>query len=569
MHIMLPVALAFALSAQSADASAKTPSESPKVDTPETPSEADAPSGAKSNPDPASAAPAPADDAAKDGADADGAGSDTEKSAAPADKPRGGEVAFFVQSRPPATVFLDDKKVGPTPLLLDKELAPSLGQHTVRLVREDGQGARSFTVELTGGTQRLIVDFLANTHETTGGLKAEPVQDAGVEVDPGSVPGAPPVIPVPPFAPDAEESFCPGDKPCMEAHGLAVWPALRLRTGVELQQPDPNVVFIGNNDGFFVHQARVGLAGAWRSMFGWRMVLDAIEFFPGRKPNDPVRPALTGLVDAYLDFTPSQFFEVRVGQAFAPGDYEGTTSRSELIFSERSVAVAGVQPGRGFEVVGLGARREVGIIAGARDARLGPVRLQYLFALTNGNGRNVLGNDNKLPAGQARFAVGYEDYVMLGFGGAYNPRTTGTVPNLYSETDATAFADLHARVFGVDFLLQGIGRQTTFDSLYPATGDPNAAAYGFGVTSWLYIDKPFGLPLFGFKPGYRISYYDPTSAFPDDQLLEHTIGIRYDPETYDLPMGVMLDFTSLWEIDQNGLGPLDNNRVVLMFQFDI
>jgi hypothetical protein len=89
-----------------------------------------------------------------------------------------------------------------------------------------------------------------------------------------------------------------------------------------------------------------------------------------------------------------------------------------------------------------------------------------------------------------------------------------------------------------------------------------------GATGWFVLDEPFGLPMFGLRPGYRLSYLDPTTAYPDDSLVEHTVGIRYDPATYALPIALFVDVTSLWEIGQTGTLKFDNNWLTVLLQIN-
>jgi hypothetical protein len=209
----------------------------------------------------------------------------------------------------------------------------------------------------------------------------------------------------------------------------------------------------------------------------------------------------------------------------------------------------------------------MGLVVGSTDARIGSFAVEYAAAISNGNGQNILGNDNKLPAAYARVGAGWVDddvEVRLGLGGRYNPRTVGTLPNLFTETDAVGFADLSARAFGVVLAAQAIARSTTFDTVLP---DGSPGDTGLGATAWLQLDRPFGLDLYGVKPAYRFSWYDPSSVFPDDQLLENTVGVRWDPPVADLPLALFVDGTLLTEFGE-GVRDLDNARLTALVQFD-
>lgn len=409
----------------------------------------------------------------------------------------------------------------------------------------------------------------------------EPKTDSPAIIDDSSALNTEPTAkPEPPFQPlvnpapapsaeSPEESFCPDEIPCVSRNGLSVWPKLRLRAGYAYQQPDPDVLFVGQNDGFTLEQVRFGFGGSYKDRFFIRTVIDAVSLIPGQGENNPIQPLVVSVVDAYLHYAPSPFLQVWAGQTFMPADKEGSTSRAALIFANRSVAAGGVRPGYGFEVGGLSPARQLGLVVGANDARVGPVSLDYRAAISNGNGPSMFGNDNKLPAGYGRFGIGFKDYARIAVGGSYNPRTVGNVPSLYDELDTTVFGDLSIDAFGFELLAQGIARQTTFDSVFPEVTDPNRSALAFGFTTFVVIDKPFGFSTFGFKPGYRFSYYDPSSSFYDDQLIEQSFALRYDPETYQLPIALVFDFTSVIEMNESGLRQMDNNRATALVQFDL
>jgi hypothetical protein len=373
---------------------------------------------------------------------------------------------------------------------------------------------------------------------------------------------------------EPSSSACPDDRPCLEGAGFAVWPHGRLRAAYEFVQPDPDVLFVGQNDGFFLDQVRLGVNASWERRFYLRLTVELASVLPGGKANDPVQPAITAARDAYLQWTPSEYFGVSVGQTYMPFDVEGMTSRTELFFTGRSVAVGGLRAGRGYQVNGLAPDRQIGMVLGAAEAPLGPVSLDYRLAVSNGNNSNHLGNDNKLPAVFARAGAGLKGWVNAGLAASWNPRTIGEIPNLFSETHLGFAGDVRFDVFGVDVLAQGMFRRIQFDTAFEDSADPSAADHSVGLTTWIVLDEPFGLPMFGFKPGYRFSYYDPFFSDPDDTLVEHTLGLRYDPPT-PVPIAFLLDATLLFEAGELGAEPtdsaryLENHRVVAMVQFDL
>jgi hypothetical protein len=356
---------------------------------------------------------------------------------------------------------------------------------------------------------------------------------------------------------------------CVKNDRFALWPRLRLRNGFEFVQPDSQLLTVGQNDGFFLDQNRIGVDGAFRDDLRFRLVVDVVSAVPGGAQNDPVQPIVAAVRDAWVAWLPSDWLSVSAGQQFMPADLEGSTTIASLPFARRSVATSGVRPGHGFAVAGLSPTRQTGIVVGSTEnARFGDVVVEYQLAASNGNGQNIAGNDNKLPAAYARAGVGYvtsDVDVRLAMGGRFNPRTAGTLPNLFTETDALGFADLSARVAGFVFVAQGIYRQTSFDTVLPSGGPSDTA---LGATTWLQLDSPLGLELGGVKPAYRFSYYDVSSAFPDDQLMEHTLGVRWDLPWEGMPLAVFVDGTLLSEVG-DGVRDLDNARVTALVQFDL
>src|SRR5690606_22252403 len=118
-------------------------------------------------------------------------------------------------------------------------------------------------------------------------------------------------------------------------------------------------------------------------------------------------------------------------------------------------------------------------------------------------------------------------------------------PTQQDETVMSGFVEASGGVFGIDLLALAHVQQVSFDSAIPDAADPNHARLGYGGTAWMLLGDPFGLPTFGGRGGYRVSYYAPAVALPDESLLEHAFAVRYDPDY--LPFtSFIVDFTSLW-----------------------
>ena len=94
----------------------------------------------------------------------------------------------------------------------------------------------------------------------------------------------------------------------------------------------------------------------------------------------------------------------------------------------------------------------------------------------------------------------------------------------------------------------------------------DGAETGVGATAWLTVDKPFGMDILGLRPAYRISYFDPSSSFADDTLLENTLAIRWDTPMQGL--AVIVDATVLTEWG-DGVRDLDNARATAIVQLEL
>jgi hypothetical protein len=366
--------------------------------------------------------------------------------------------------------------------------------------------------------------------------------------------------------PDCRE----GAAACVKNELFALWPRLRLRAGYEFVQQDAQLLTVGNNDGFFLDQNRIGVDGAFKDDFRFRLIMDVITPSTTVAANDPVQSISAAVRDAWVAWMPSDWLFVSAGQQFMPSDLEGSTTIAALPFARRSVATSGMRAGHGFAQAGLSPSRQMGLVIGSTDnARVGDVALQYMLGVGNGNGQNILGNDNKLPAVYARLGAGYVPdggvEARVGLGGRYNPRTVGELPSLYTETDTAFFADATFKAAGVNVAGQVIYKQTTFDDVVPDFGTPET---GLGATAWIFVDEPLGISLGGVIPAYRFSYFDPSSSFADDAVIENTVGIRWNLPSDGLPLSLFVDGTLPTETG-TGVRDLDNARFTALLQLEL
>lgn len=415
--------------------------------------------------------------------------------------------------------------------------------------------------------------------------KAEPAKAEA----PAAAPAAPAAVEPAPVAPVANPTPappvveptapCDGKLVCFANDKVALWPKLRVRSGYQLVEADPEILYVGANDGFFIDQARLGAEGVMVGAVGFKLTVEAASLLPGSAPNAAVTPLIGALRDAWVSWTPSPWFALQAGQQYMPGDWESGDVEPVLPFSSKSVLSAGVRPGHGVAVAGLSSSRQVGVVLGSTpDAKIADIGIEYRLGIANGNGLNQSGNDNKWPAAYLRTGVGFGgELVKVGVGGRFNPRTTGTLPNLYTEADAVGFADVALQAVGVQFVLTGIYRQTALATLVPDLSNPAGQESGAGLMGFVAYDVTLpDVPVLGagwhLKPALRSGFYDPSSSFQTDQLLETTLGVRLSGPK-DMPAALFLDGTVLTELGDVGAGvaarDLSNNRLTLLFQWEL
>ncbi|HEY4221179.1 MAG TPA: hypothetical protein VGO62_07545 [Myxococcota bacterium] len=386
-----------------------------------------------------------------------------------------------------------------------------------------------------------------------------------------------PTTPPVPTAPvNASAVDCPkGTLFCFKNDVVAVWPKLRVRPGFKYVDADPQILYIGENDGFFLDEARIGAEGNVSNIVHFKLTIEAASLLPGATPNQPITALVASAADAYVGWTPSPYFVVYAGQQLMPSEYEGGDVEAAIPFTHKSVFAGGVRSGEGEEVAGLSPLRQVGLVLGSSDnLKLGDIPLEYRLGISNGNGLNQLGNDNKLPAGYLRLSSGFGDAVRVGIGGRFNPRTIGTLPNLYNEQDLVGFVDAELAIDGISAVVEAEGRQTAFTTLDPSGTNPAGSETSLGGALWIGYTVDLVRDLgFAVTPAYRLSIYDPSSSFAVDQLMENTLGVRIDGDPLHMPLSFVVDYTILTEVGdfQNNVQVRDlaDNRLTALFQIEL
>jgi len=360
--------------------------------------------------------------------------------------------------------------------------------------------------------------------------------------------------PVEPVEPAQATPLPPALEPRSRS-GYRLFGFLRLKGGVV--QDDPNVAFIGRNDGFSLQNARVGIMGNWGDRLGFRVSADgAVDERVGANATEGrLRVALK---DAYVDFNLVRAVSIRAVRFEPMYDLEEIVPYTERTFVDRSIESRGVTATQGFEVAGLSPGRSIGVAVRSDDAvALGPARLGYELAVTNGNGEYEAQNENNSPAYSAALFATWERSVIF-VTGRQKTRTVGELPFRQTEEDLAGSAGARLLVGPLEIAGQGMVRHTTFAT----TGGPaenSAGAHVQAAFTFHLADDQFRL-----TPGYRFAIYDPSDLIATDLIQEHMAGVNF--ELMRVPVRLQLNYTHAIEQAQRSLS---NDRVEGAFEVSI
>jgi len=309
--------------------------------------------------------------------------------------------------------------------------------------------------------------------------------------------------------------------PGEERFDLSVFGYIRF-LGVVVQD-DPEVSFVGRNDGYRIQNARIGIEGRFRDKVYLRLSADGADD-ERSGPNDVEGTLRFGLKDAFADVKLAKALELRVGRYPVIFDLERFTSALQRGFISRSLESRGVSATEGFESPGLGVSRNMGLALRApRAFESDTLSIGYELAAQNGNGSLAAQNDNDSLAYSGSVITNIGSELMIFGSFRYNERTEGELPFRRTERDlGTAFGvwfeNSAFRAAG-----QLIFRRTTF----PTTGAPVENAWGGHAELIIAIPGVDGL-----KAGYRFSLLDESDRIPQNSVQEHTAGLSLDLPSY-------------------------------------
>ena len=362
---------------------------------------------------------------------------------------------------------------------------------------------------------------------------------AGAPAEPPPAPITPPPTSV--VAPVPDPAAPPAPKFTWEPYGY-------LRLQYLMVQNDPNVIFVGRDDGFELQNARIGVRG--KLLDRMRYVLSFEGAVDERAQVNTTDGKLkVGLKDAYADVVLSGQMFARAGffATLVDPNLEGDTARE---FVDKPLESRGMRATEGYQTAGLPPGRSLG--AALRLEHEGVTTasaLGFELAVQNGADEYASNNDNDTPAVSlsALVKLPKDGYVVAS--GRFNRRTVGQVQALMNEDDLQG--SVGARIVGgpVAFGAGVVVQRTSF----PTTGGPVQNAYGAHAQLAVRIDG--ALPI---AVGYRFGILDPSSLILTDRVMEHTVGAVMAVPAYR--MRVQLQATHVVE---QGARTLSNDRVQL------
>ena len=289
-----------------------------------------------------------------------------------------------------------------------------------------------------------------------------------------------------------------------------------LRAQYIAVQDDPNVAFVGRDDGFELQNARIGVRGELDRRVAFIVAFDgAID--ERTQVNTPQGKLGVGLRDAFADVALGGGLVVRGGFFQAVVDPQSLVADTARELVDQPIESRGMRATEGYQTAGLPPGRSLGaaIRLDPGPADDGGVGLGFELAIQNGADEFSSNNDNDKPAVSATVIARLAHRGWAIAAARYNPRTVGDLPFRQDETDLQGTAGLHV-VLGPVALDGGlIVQRTTF----PTTGGPDQNAYGGHAQAMIAL--PAALPV---SVGYRFGVLDPSSLVTTDRVIEHTVG---------------------------------------------
>ena len=324
-----------------------------------------------------------------------------------------------------------------------------------------------------------------------------------------------------------------------------------LRAQYIAVQDDPNVAFVGRDDGFELQNARLGVRGTLGRRVAFEVSIDgAVD--ERLQVNAPQGKLRVGLRDAFADVAIAGRLTARGGLFQAVVDPEAMVSDTARELVDHPIESRGMRATEGYQTAGLPPGRSLGLAVRLDPAPLAEgagIGLGFEVAVQNGADEFSSNNDNDKPAISATVLarLAHDGWAMVA--ARFNPRTVGELPFRQDENDLQAIAGLRVALGPVALGGGLIVQRTSF----PTTGGPSEDAFGGHAQVMVTIPAPLPLTV-----GYRFGILDPSSLLTTDRVMEHTVGAVLGMPRYR--MRVQLQLTHVVE---QAARTLDNDRAQL------
>ena len=320
-------------------------------------------------------------------------------------------------------------------------------------------------------------------------------------------------------------------------------------------QNDPNVAFIGRDDGFELQNARLGVRGSRGDFLTFAMSFDGAvdERLQANTPQGKLR---VNLRDAWADVALQGKIVVRGGYWQTWVDPEALVADTAREFVDHPLESRGMRATEGWQTPGLPPGRSMG--AALRldpDTTSDAPNIGFELAAQNGADEFSSNNDNDALALSAALLARLPAGGWLVAAARWNPRTVGDLPFRQDETDLQATVGAHIVAGPVTLSGGAIVQRTTFDS----TGGPSQNA--FGGHGQVMIEIPTDLPL---SLGYRFGILDPSSLILTDRVMEHTAGAVLAVPDYKVRFQLQLT-----HVVEQAARDLDNDRVQIAAEISL
>jgi hypothetical protein len=351
---------------------------------------------------------------------------------------------------------------------------------------------------------------------------------------------------------DAIVAAPPAHGDIVEVSGFSWQPVGYVRMQYIAVMNDPNVAFVGRDDGFELQNVRVGVIGHMRAA-AFSISLDgAVD--ERLQVNTPQGKLRVGLRDAFVDIDPaaaSSGGTIRRNRPVLRGgffqtwvDPEALVPDTQREFVDRPIESRGMRATEGWQTPGLTPGRSLGV-ALRLDTGEHASGFGFEAAIQNGADEYASNNDNDLPAlSVAALARLPRGFVVAA--ARWNARTVGELPFRQDETDLQGSLGVHLDA-GPLAIGGGVFVQRT---TYQSTGGPSQNAFGGHGQAMFHAGK-LGI-------GYRFGILDPSSLIVTDRVMEHTVGALLAVPS--LRMRVQLQIT---HVAEQAARDLSNDRAQL------